>query len=133
MKLESAYPVVVTDHVAACRDFYVHRLGFEVIFEATWFAYLACGAVGVAFMTPDHPSQPPGPARFSGEGMFLTLQVADAAAEFARLTHAGTEFAYGLADEPWGQRRFALRDPAGMWIDVVEQIAPKPGFWDPYV
>jgi catechol 2,3-dioxygenase-like lactoylglutathione lyase family enzyme len=133
MKLESAYPVVVTDHVAACRDFYVRELGFEVVFEATWFVYLACGAVGVAFMTPDHPSQPPGPARFSGEGMFLTLQVADAAAEFARLTQAGAGFAYGLADEPWGQRRFALRDPAGMWIDVVEQIAPKPGFWDPYV
>lgn len=133
MRIESAYPVVVTERVAACRDFYARWLGFQVAFEATWFVYLANGAAAVAFMTPDHPSQPPGPERFSGEGMFLTLQVADASAEFARLKQAGMGFAYGLADEPWGQRRFALRDPAGTWIDVVEQIAPKPGFWDPYV
>jgi hypothetical protein len=32
-----------------------------------------------------------------------------------------------------GQRRFALRDPAGTWLDIVEQIEPAPGFWDPYL
>lgn len=133
MRIESAYPVVVTERVAACRDFYVRWLGFQIAFEATWFVYLANGTTAVAFMTPDHPSQPPGPERFAGEGTFLTLQVADAAAEFDRLKKAGADFAYALSDEPWGQRRFALRDPAGMWIDVVEQIAPRPGFWDPYV
>lgn len=132
MKLESAYPVVVTDRLAACRDFYVRWLGFAVVFEASWFVYLASGPSSVAFMTPDHPSQPPGPERFSGEGLFLTLQVADAATEFARLKRAGAPFAHALNDEPWGQRRFALKDPSGMWIDVVEQIAPVPGFWDPY-
>jgi len=35
---------------------------------------------GIAFMAADHPSQPPGPETFTGKGMFLTLQVADAAA-----------------------------------------------------
>lgn len=42
-------------------------------------------------------------------------------------------YAYDLREEPWGQRRFALRDPSGTWIDVVQQIEPEPGFWDPYV
>lgn len=62
-------------------------------------------------MAPDHPSTPPGPDTFSGTGMFLTFQVTEA----------------------WGQRRFALRDPAGTWIDVVEQTDPAPGFWDRYL
>jgi uncharacterized glyoxalase superfamily protein PhnB len=84
-------------------------------------------------MAPDHPSQPPGPERFSGEGVFLTFQVADARAEFERLRDAGRPIVYPLRDEPWGQRRFALRDPAGTWLDIVEQIEPVPGFWDPYV
>jgi hypothetical protein len=30
----------------------------------------------------------------------------------------------------WGQRRFGVRDPAGVWVDVVEQNDPAPGFWD---
>jgi catechol 2,3-dioxygenase-like lactoylglutathione lyase family enzyme len=135
MKLEAAYPIVVTERLAACREFYTRRLGFEIVFEATWFVYLQApgGPHGIAFMAPDHPSQPPGPETFTGHGVFLTLQVADAAAEFARLSKAGVTIAYPLRDEAWGQRRFGIVDPAGMWLDVVQHIEPQPGFWDPYV
>jgi catechol 2,3-dioxygenase-like lactoylglutathione lyase family enzyme len=135
MKLEAAYPIVVTERLADCREFYTRRLGFEIVFEATWFVYLQApgGAHGIAFMAPDHPSRPPGPETFSGHGMFLTLQVADAAAEFERLSKAGVTIAYPLRDEAWGQRRFGVVDPAGLWLDVVQHIEPQPGFWDPYI
>ena len=133
MELQSLYPVVVTDKLAECRDFYTRWFGFQVVFEASWFIYLASGNYGVAFMSPDHPSQPPGPEAFNGKGMFLTLQVADAKAEFERLEKAGVAIAYPVTGEAWGQRRFGLFDPAGMWVDVVQQIEPAPGFWDKYV
>lgn len=136
MQIQDLYTIVVTDHHRECRDFYVRWLGFQVVFEASWFVYLASSGerpFSLAFMSPDHPSTPPGPERFSGEGAFLTVQVADAAAEFARLESAGATFAYALRDEPWGQRRFALRDPAGTWVDVVQQIEPAAGFWDPFL
>ncbi|NZA25185.1 VOC family protein [Luteimonas sp. SJ-92] len=136
MLLQSAYPVIVTERMAECRDFYVRHFGFAVAFESTWFTYLQSTSehpAAIAFMTPDHPSTPPGPERFNGEGMFLTLQVADAAAEFERLQRSGASIAYALADEPWGQRRFGVRDPSGMWVDVVEQTEPAAGFWDPYM
>jgi catechol 2,3-dioxygenase-like lactoylglutathione lyase family enzyme len=123
----------VTDKLVECRDFYVRRFGFQVVFEASWFIYLASGAYGVAFMSPDHPSQPPGPEAFNGKGMFLTLQVADAKAEFDRLEETGVSIAYPLQDEPWGQRRFGLLDPARMWVDVVQQIEPAAGFWEKYM
>jgi catechol 2,3-dioxygenase-like lactoylglutathione lyase family enzyme len=133
LELQSLYPIVVTDKLTECRDFYVRRFGFQVVFEASWFIYLASGAYGVAFMSSDHPSQPPGPETFNGKGMFLTLQVADAKAEFERLEADGVTIAYPLQDEPWGQRRFGLVDPAGMWVDVVQQTDPAPGFWDKYI
>lgn len=135
MELEAAYPLVVTDRVAECREFYIRWLGFEVAFEATWFVYLRAPAdspYGIAFMSSDHPSQPPGPKTFNGQGILLTLQVVDAAAEFERLQQAGLSIEHPLRDEPWGQRRFGLRDPAGVWVDVVQQIEPQPGFWDRY-
>lgn len=64
--------------------------------------------------------------------MFLTIEVADAAAAHARLAASRAPIVHALADEPWGQRRFTLRDPAGMLVDVVEQIAPEAGFWERY-
>jgi uncharacterized glyoxalase superfamily protein PhnB len=136
MRITDLYAVIVTEQHAECRAFYVRWFGFQVVFEATWFAYLVATGdhgFGLAFMTPDHPSQPPGPETFTGQGMFLTLQVEDAAAEFERLKRAGLPIAYPLRDEPWGQRRFAVVDPAGTWVDVVEQIEPRPGFWDEHM
>ena len=106
------------------------------MFEATWFVYLKPSDEsphGIAFMTPDHPSQPPGPGAFDGQGILLTLQVPDAESEFERAREAGLFIDHPLREEPWGQRRFGLRDPAGVWVDVVEQIEPEQGYWDPYV
>ena len=135
MELEASYPVVVTDKLIECRDFYTRWFGFRVVFEATWFVYLTSseeGQHGIAFMTPDHPSRPPGPEAFDSEGILLTLQVSDAASEFARVHTSGLFVDHPLRDEPWGQRRIGLRDSAGVWVDVVEQIDPEPGYWDPY-
>ncbi|NJK52004.1 MAG: glyoxalase [Leptolyngbyaceae cyanobacterium SU_3_3] len=136
MKVQAAYPIVVTKQLSACQDFYTRQLGFQVVFEASWFVYMTSGGEnpsGIAFMAPDHPSQPPGPEAFNGKGMFLTLQVANAATEFDRLKKAGVSIAYPLKDEPWGQRRFGVFDPSGMWVDIVQQIEPAPGFWDKYI
>jgi catechol 2,3-dioxygenase-like lactoylglutathione lyase family enzyme len=135
MKVQDSYPVVVTDKLIECRDFYTRQLGFSIVFEASWFVYLASGSerpFGIAFMAPEHPSHPPGPEAFNGKGMFMTLQVADAAAAFEQLKEAGTRIAYALTEEPWGQRRFGLLDPVGMWIDIVQQVEPQAGFWERY-
>ena len=46
----------------------------------------------------------------------------------------GLSITYPLPGEPWGQRRFAVQDPAGTWVVVVvEHIEPAPGYWDKYV
>jgi uncharacterized glyoxalase superfamily protein PhnB len=136
IEIVDAYPLIVTDSFRQCRDFYGRWFGFEVSFEADWIVVMNGAGdrpVTLGFMHSDHPSSPPAPAPYSGEGMFLTLQVADARAEYQRLAAAGLEFALHLTDEPWGQRRFAAIDPAGMWVDVVEQVEPAAGWWDPYL
>jgi catechol 2,3-dioxygenase-like lactoylglutathione lyase family enzyme len=89
------------------RSFYTRWFGFGVVFEADWIVVLS--------------------------GTFLTLQVEDATSEYERVRAAGLECALELTDEPWGQRRFAAADPAGMWVDVVEQIDPAAGWWDRYL
>ena len=129
------YPIFVTPRVAACRDFWVAHLGFSVVFEATWFVLLQAegDTASLAFMTPEHPSAPPGPEPFAGPGMCFELQVEDARAAHAEALARGLPVTLPLTDEPFGQRRFGFTDPSGLWVDVVEQIEPVAGFWARYV
>jgi uncharacterized glyoxalase superfamily protein PhnB len=133
MELLDGYPIVVTDRLRECRDFYARWFGFDVYFEASWIVLVKNASMTLAFMHSEHPSSPPSPAPYTGDGTFVTLQVADARAEWERVTAAGLSCDLGLTDEPWGQRRFGVADPAGMWVDVVEQIDPAAGWWDSYV
>ncbi|RYX80266.1 glyoxalase [bacterium] len=133
MVIQDFYPIIVTDKLLQCRDFYVSWFGLEVGFESSWFIWLRKEGVSLAFMHPEHPSTPPGPESFSGKGMCLEFQVEDANAEYKRFIEAGLPVTYHLKDEPFGQRRFGLHDPAGVWIDIVEQIDPDAGWWDKYM
>ena len=135
MQIVDSYPVIVTEAMTECRDFYVHWFDFDIAFEASWFVLLASPGeppISIAFMHPEHPSTPPSPGPHRGDGSFLTFQVEDVTAEYDRLVAAGFRCELPLRDEPWGQRRFGVIDPAGMWIDVVEQIEPQDGWWDAY-
>ena len=134
MRFVDRYPIIVTPHKDACRDFWVRHLGLQVGFDSTWFTWLASedGSASIAFMTPDHPSAPPGPEPFAGIGLCFELQVDDAAAAHERFEATGAAVGHPLTAEPFGQRRFGFRDPAGLWVDVVQQIEPAAGWWDRY-
>ncbi len=135
MRFEDRYPVIVTPHKNACRDFWQSKLGFDVVFDSTWFSLLAAeeGSATLAFMSPDHPAAPPGADEFSGKGMCFELQVGDADAAFKQLSALGLKASYPLTTEPFGQRRFGFSDPSGLWVDVVEQVEPQAGYWDKYM
>lgn len=134
MKLVSAYPLITTRSLQATRDFYVEHFGLEVIFEANWVAMLGRGGdIALGFMSPEHPTNPPGPEPFDGKGMIVTMQVEDAKAACAALRRKGAPVTYDLHDELWGQRRFMTIDPSGILVDVVEQTEPAVGWWDRYM
>lgn len=134
--LMEVYTVFVTKDIGACKNFYGGWFGFTPVFESSWFILLQSpGTRGsyLAFMNEDHPSSPPSPKPMNGDGAFITLQVADAQQVHDALQAAGLAIAYPLTTEDWGQRRFAVHDPNGMHVDVVEQVEPKAGYWDRYM
>ena len=49
----------------------------------------------------------------------LSIEVDDLDAVLARVEAAGLPVEYGPVDEPWGVRRFFLRDPFGRLINVL--------------
>lgn len=137
VQFADVYTVTMTKDLAACRDFYTKWFGFQPVFESTWFLMLVSQGerpFTIAFMHEDHPSTPPVLPAFNAKaGAFLTFQVEDSKAVYEQLKKDGMPIHYPLKDEAWGQRRFSVIDPNGLFIDVVQQIEPKAGFWDAYM
>jgi catechol 2,3-dioxygenase-like lactoylglutathione lyase family enzyme len=135
MALLNAYPLITVARLRDSRNFFVDRLDMRVVFEASWVVMLGHrddGSIDVGLLSSDHPSSPPGPETFDGKGMIMTLQVDDAIAVHQRLASAGVPIVHPITVAPWGQRRFMVRDPSGVLVDVVEQVEPAPGFWERY-
>lgn len=133
---QDGYSVYITRELTATKEFYVRWLDFKVVFESTWFIYLQSGGekpVSLALIDEVHPSSPPSYPAFHGSGSFFTLQVEDAESVYQKLVAKGAPLTYHLKKEPWGQLRFGLTDPNGLYIDIVQQIEPEPGYWEKYM
>ncbi|MGH9118653.1 MAG: VOC family protein [Acidimicrobiales bacterium] len=126
MEIKDLYALVVVAEPLALRDWYVKHLGFAVGFEQDWVVYLVAPGerrFGVCFMREGLDDQlPQFRAPIEGSSLLLTIEVADAESALSEVEGTGLVPEITLRDEPWGQRHFMLRDPAGIWVDVVQQL-----------
>ncbi|UGT62164.1 VOC family protein [Nocardia asteroides] len=131
MRLQSFYPVLGTEAIAASRDFYRHWLGFEVTFEAEWYVSLRRpGPVPceLALLDPAHPTIPDG-YRTPARGIVLNVEVDDVDAEWERMvTAGGLHPELAIRSEDFGQRHFIVADPGGVLVDVIQPIEPAGEF-----
>jgi catechol 2,3-dioxygenase-like lactoylglutathione lyase family enzyme len=128
--VQSLFPDICSDDVAASRDFYVSLFGFRVAFEIAWYVQLQSPddpRLQLAFVARDHESVPAG---FGGRphGVLVTVETEDVDALHQRACALGVEIVYALRDEPWGQRHFMAKDPNGLLVDVVQLIPPEASF-----
>ncbi|GAA6182285.1 MULTISPECIES: VOC family protein [unclassified Shimia] len=130
MKPTQFYPVIQTNDVAATAAFYQKHFGFSAAFTSDWYIHLQSDAdpsVNLAVLDGHHPTVPE-VGRGHTTHMLLNFEVADATAEYTRLTNQGLEVVKPLVDEDFGQRHFILRDPNGVLIDVITPIPPSAAF-----
>lgn len=52
----------------------------------------------------------------------LSIEVDNVDAAFKRMKTAGFSIEYGLVDEPWGVRRFYVRDPFGQLVNILSHL-----------
>ena len=76
MRIRDNYPIIVTGRKDEARDFWQRFLGFRPVFDSSWFTLMTDEGSGssIAFMTPDHPSAPPGPDAFAASSWRSTTQ-----------------------------------------------------------
>lgn len=135
MKTTQFYPVLMVDDVAAVSAFYRAHFGFRPLFESAWYVHLQSaedGTVNLAILDGNHETIPAEARGQRASGLLLSFEVPDATAVCTALTAKGLPMLLPLRDEPFGQRHFITRDPAGVLIDVIQPIAPSAEFCAQY-
>ena len=113
MTIRRFMPIIQSTDPAASRAFYVDGLGFEVAMDMGWI---------VTFASPANPTAQISVVRRDDATTpqpDFTVEVADVDAAHARALAHGLPVVYPLTDEPWGVRRFFLRDPDGRIANVM--------------
>lgn len=125
MKLNAG---IITSKLAETKAFYINTLGFGITFENDFYLLLHTPGheAELSFLLPEHASQQAMFRQpFTGQGMYLTIEVSNVDQLYRSLKQKGTEIKIELRDEPWGDRHFAIQDPNGIGIDIVQYAPPE--------
>ena len=113
MKVRRIVANIATDDVAAAKSFYGDVLGLDILMDHGWIVTWGSQekmTVQVSVAT-EGGSGTPAPD--------LSIEVDDVDAAHADMKAAGFAIEYGPADEPWGVRRFFVRDPLGRLVNIL--------------
>jgi catechol 2,3-dioxygenase-like lactoylglutathione lyase family enzyme len=104
---------IATDRIGEAVAFYRDILELQVVMDQGWIVTLAA----------EYPAMPQvSVASEGGSGTQvpdLSIEVDDLAQIHRRVIAAGLPVQYGPATEPWGVRRFYVRDPCGRLLNIL--------------
>lgn len=118
MTVKRIVPDLHAGDPAAGRDFFTEVLGLEVAMDLGWIVTYAAPGQSTAQLSV-----------MSGDATAavmpdVSVEVDDVDAAHAAAVGAGHEIVHPLTDEPWGVRRFFVREPGGAVLNVLGHNAP---------
>jgi catechol 2,3-dioxygenase-like lactoylglutathione lyase family enzyme len=113
MAVKRIVPNIAADRVDLARAFYGEILGLNVVMDHGWIVTFTADALGAPQISV---------AREGGSGTpvpDVSIEVDDLDEVHARVLAAGLPIEYGPVSEPWGVRRFYVRDPFGRLLNIL--------------
>ena len=113
MQVKRIVAKIAAENVAAARRFYQDILGLDLLMDHGWL---------VTYGSSQKMSVQVSIASEGGSGTpvpDLSIEVDDLDTALQRMKKAKVAIEYGPADEPWGVRRFYVRDPFGRLINIL--------------
>jgi catechol 2,3-dioxygenase-like lactoylglutathione lyase family enzyme len=116
MKVKRIVANIQAKRVADAEHFYQRILGLDVVMDHGWIA--TYGTDGEMQVQVSFSSQ-------GGSGTptpDLSIEVDDVDAAYEGMKAAAFHIEYGPTNEPWGVRRFYVRDPFGKLINILAHL-----------
>jgi catechol 2,3-dioxygenase-like lactoylglutathione lyase family enzyme len=120
MNIRRVVPDIVSARFDESRAFYADFLGMRMAMDLGFIVTFVSTSNETAQVSIVREGDGAIPANAVG----LSIEVADVDEMCARATERGLEIVYPLTDEPWGVRRFFVRDPNGVVVNVMMHL-PK--------
>jgi catechol 2,3-dioxygenase-like lactoylglutathione lyase family enzyme len=116
MKVKRCVANIATQDISAAKCFYQDVLGLDLLMDQGWIrTYGSREEMSIQISFASHGgSHTPTPD--------LSIEVDDVDTAHERMKSAGFPIEYGPVDEPWGVRRFYVRDPFGKLINILAHI-----------
>ena len=113
MSIKRIVPDFTAEHMDESRTFYTELLGLDLAMDMGWI---------LTFVSPDNPTAqinllqaPTSPVPNPN----VSVEVDDVDAVHAKAVEIGLPIIYPLTTEPWGVRRFFVKDPNGVMVNVM--------------
>lgn len=116
MKVKRIVANIASVEIAKARLFYLDVLGLEVKMDQGWIATYGSAeemSVQISFAA-EGGSGTPVPD--------LSIEVDEVHQAYQLMKEHGFKIEYELTDEPWGVRRFYVRDPFGKLVNILAHI-----------
>ncbi|RKN84294.1 VOC family protein [Paenibacillus ginsengarvi] len=113
MQVKRIVTNIQSQDVQKAKSFYEEVLGLNLLMDHGWIAtYGSDVTMSVQIsIASEGGSGTPTPD--------VSIEVDDVDAAYERMKEAGFAIEYGPADEPWGVRRFYVRDPFGKLVNIL--------------
>ncbi len=113
MTVKRIVPDIGHGNSEEAKAFYRDLLGLEVVMDQGWIVTFASdeSARPQVSVMSEGGSGAPVPD--------ISIEVDDVDAVCERAHAAGAKIVYDITDEPWGVRRFFVRDPAGKILNIL--------------
>lgn len=117
-------PNITSDRPEETAEFFTSLLGFDLVMDSHSVLTL-CAAVNrsaqINILRAEGPVTVPGDGSVLGPPQ-LSLEVEDVDAVHAEATARDLEIVYPITDEDWGVRRFFVKDPNGLVINILSHV-----------
>lgn len=119
MRVKRIVANIAASDVASAKRFYGDVLGLDLVMDLGWIA---------TYCSPNSSSPQIAIASEGGSGTpvpDISIEVDDFEAVLDGMTRGGFEICYGPVTEPWGVKRFYVRDPFGKLINILTHTSVK--------
>lgn len=113
MTVNRIVPNLPATNTHAVQDFYADFLGLEPAMDLGWI---------VTYRSPDNPAVQVSiiaQDQTAPEDSTISIGVSDVDEVYREARQRGYEIVHPLTEEPWGVRRFFVRDPYGVVVNIV--------------
>ncbi len=121
MEIRRIVPDIRSNQIERSKHFYQDFLGLELVMDMEWiltFASASNPSAQITILKTDSQHS-------VNSDIMISMEVDDVNQAYDKAVSLGYEITYPLSDEQWGVRRFFVKDPNNVTINLMCHINEK--------